>query len=134
VLTLDTSALYAILNRADPDHNRVLQARAADRGPYIVPVGILAEIAYLVEQTLPLAALEGLLTDLQRGTYDLDCGEHDFGRIRELVLRYANLPLGFADAAVIACAERHNGRVLTLDHRDFMVVAHGEATITVLPE
>jgi hypothetical protein len=39
--------------------------------------------------------------------------------------------LGAADAAVVACAERNGGRVLTVD-RDFGVVA-GEGTITVLP-
>jgi predicted nucleic acid-binding protein len=33
---------------------------------------------------------------------------------------------------VIACAERNGGRVLTLDRRDFDVVA-GEGVITVLP-
>jgi len=31
---------------------------------------------------------------------------------------YVDLPLGFPDAAVIACAERSGGRVLTLDLRN----------------
>jgi predicted nucleic acid-binding protein len=39
--------------------------------------------------------------------------------------------LGATDAAVVACAERTGGRVLTVD-RDFAVVA-GAGTITVLP-
>jgi predicted nucleic acid-binding protein len=55
-------------------------------------------------------------------------------RIRRLVHRYADLPLGFGDAAAVACAERHGGRVLTMDRRHFLVVARGEKTITVLPE
>jgi predicted nucleic acid-binding protein len=50
----------------------------------------------------------------------------------ELAARYADLPLGVADAAVAVCAERHGGRVLTLDRRDFDVVA-GEARLEVLP-
>jgi predicted nucleic acid-binding protein len=49
------------------------------------------------------------------------------------VWRYADLPLGFADASVIACAERHGGRVLTLDLRHFGVVA-GEGRLTLIPE
>lgn len=105
-LTLDTSALYAIMNHADPDHARVRQARDAERGPYAVPAGILAEVTYMVESTLSLADLEGLLTDLATGAYTLDCGERDFPRIRHLVRRYVSLQLGFADAAVVACAER----------------------------
>ena len=35
----------------------------------------------------------------------------------------ANLPLGFADATAIARAERRGGKVFTLDHRHFGVVA-----------
>jgi predicted nucleic acid-binding protein len=73
-----------------------------------------------------------VLDDFRYGNYELDCGEADFVRIRELVVRYANLPLGFADAAVIACAERRGGRILTFDMRDFTIVA-GEGRITVVP-
>ena len=54
------------------------------------------------------------------------------GRTRQLVTRYEDLVLGFVDAAVIACAERSGGRVLTFDIRDFGVVSR-EGTITVLP-
>ncbi len=59
-------------------------------------------------------------------------GSQDIPRIRELLRRYADMPLGFADAAVVACAERHDGRVLTLDHLHFGVVAR-DAAITILP-
>jgi hypothetical protein len=48
------------------------------------------------------------------------------------VRRYRDLPLGFADAAVIACAEDNDGRVLTFDRRDFDVVSR-EGTIAVQP-
>ena len=48
-----------------------------------------------------------------------------------LVIRYASLPLGFSDAAVVACAECTGGQVLTFDRRDFVVVAR-EATITLV--
>jgi predicted nucleic acid-binding protein len=59
-------------------------------------------------------------------------GLEDVPRVRALIARYAELPLGFADASVVACAERSGGRVLTLDVRDFGVVAR-EGTILVLP-
>jgi uncharacterized protein len=47
-------------------------------------------------------------------------------------VRYPDLELGFTDAAVIACAERNGGKVLTFDRRDFDVVAR-EGRITILP-
>jgi len=47
----------------------------------------------------------------------------DLERTAELVEQYASLPLGAADASVIALAERHNvTTVLTLDRRHFTIV------------
>ena len=132
LITLDTSALFALLNRRDPDHEVVSSIFAGEGGPYLVPAGILAEIGYLVERRLGIKVLDAFLADLDSRALSLDCGEEDLPRVRELVTRYENLPLGLADAAVIACAERNGGRVLTLDFRDFGTVA-GEGTISVLP-
>jgi predicted nucleic acid-binding protein len=130
---MDTSALYALFNREDDHHQVVEGVRDTDAGPYFVPSGILAEVAYMTETYLKLEVLEDFLLDLEEQAYLLDCGADDFSRIRQLIRRYQDLPLGFADAAVVACAERHGGRVLTTDHRDFDVVARGERTITILP-
>ena len=132
LITLDTSGLFALLSRRDPDHDAVKETFLEDGGPYLVPAGILAEIGYMVEARLGLRVLDALLEDLVSGALSLECGEEDISRVRELVNRYHDLPLGFADAAVIACAERNGGRVLALDVRDFGVVAR-EGTIAVLP-
>ena len=132
LITLDTSALFALLNRRDPDHESVRRAFEQDRGPYLVPAGILAEIGYLVEQRLGLEVLDALLDDLEQRALALECGDEDFPRMRELVRRYHDLPLGLADASVVACAERHGGAAFTLDSRRFGVVS-GEGTIAVLP-
>jgi predicted nucleic acid-binding protein len=129
---LDTSALLALLNRRDPDHERIRSALQSDDGPFLVPAAILAEITYMVERRMGLQPLDLFLQDLESGAYTLDCGQDDFPRIRVLIGRYADLQLGFADAAVVACAERSGGRVLTLDLRDFGVVARA-GSISLLP-
>jgi len=132
LITLDTSALYALLNRRDRAHEAAVQAFENDPGPYLVPAATLGEIAFLVEERLGIEVLDLLLADLESGAYTIDCGEADLGRTRELVARYGDLSLGYVDAAVIACAERSGGCVLTFDLRDFGVVA-AEGTIRVLP-
>ncbi len=76
----------------------------------MVPVGILAEVTYLIEQRRA-HALDPLPADLESGAFTPDCGLDDVARVRQLVSRYADLPLGYADAAVIACAERRDQRV-----------------------
>lgn len=131
MITLDTSALLPLINRGDPDHERIRKTVLSEARPYVVPAGILAEVGYLLERRLGPGVLDAFLSDIQSGGFELDCGERDFPRIRELATRYADLPLGFADAAVIACAERRGGTVAALD-RDLEIVAR-EGSIAVLP-
>lgn len=95
------AGILAALNRADPDHDGAREALRADRGPLIVPAGILAEAGYTVEVDLGAAVLRQFVSDLHDGYYELDCGEGDFKRIGELLERYADMALGLADACVI---------------------------------
>lgn len=132
MITLDTSAILAAVNRADEHHDLILEVRSAESRPWYVPATILAEIGFLMEHELGTHALTAFLRDIERGAFILACGEPDLSRICRLITRYRDLPLGYADAAVIACAERHGGRVLTTDWRHFSVVA-GEGTISVIP-
>jgi len=60
----------------------------------------------------------------------------DWRRIAELVRQYQDLPLGGADASVVALAERLNTDVvITLDQRHFRAIRplHA-ATFHILPE
>jgi uncharacterized protein len=132
VLTIDSSGLIALLVARDPDHAAAIEAITEERGALLVPAGILGEAAYMIERRGGADALDVFLHDLEAGAFTLDCGEDDLARIRALVARYRSLPLGFADAAVVACAERSGGAVLTFDRRDFAVVA-GEGIISLRP-
>jgi uncharacterized protein len=131
VITLDSSAIVALLNVSDLDHASVRAAVALERS-VVVPALVMAEAAWMVTARAGQGAFLPFLEGIERGQGFLDCGDVDPPRIRALMVRYADLELGFADAAVIACAERNGGRLLTLDRRDFDVVA-GEGAITVLP-
>ena len=130
MITLDTSALLALLDRGDPDHASCVHALTREHRPYLIPAGILAEVGYLAPLKVGLAATAIFLEDIADSAYLLDCGDRDIPRIIELMRRYEDLPLGLADASVIACAERSGGRVLTLDRRDFAIVA-GEGRIVL---
>jgi predicted nucleic acid-binding protein len=123
LITLDTSAILALMDRRDRDHVVVVGALRAQRPPFLVPAAVLGEIGSIIEMRLGQRVLAAFIDDLHEGSFSLDCGREDLGRVRELTGRYADLPLGLVDAAVIACAERNGGRTLTLDQRDFGIVA-----------
>ena len=133
MLTLDTSAVFALLNRKDPDHRRVRACVDSDRGPFLIPAAILGELSYLVEERLGPKVMDAFLNDLISGGFTLECGENELVRAKSLAMKYFDLPLGFSDAAVAACAEAHGGRIATLDVRDFSVLSK-ELRLDILPK
>jgi predicted nucleic acid-binding protein len=132
VITLDTSALIALADSSDRDHEAARDIVKAEPGPLIIPAGIMVEVTYMFESHLGRPSEEALLRDILDGVFLLDCGDRDIQRILALTGKYSDLPLGYADAAVVACAERRGGRLLSCDGRDFRVVA-GEGKINVVP-
>jgi predicted nucleic acid-binding protein len=130
-MVLDTSVVLALLNRKDDEHHCVKEIILREIPPYVIPAGVLAEIAYLLETRLGLHALTAFIHDVQSGVFQLQHDPADVTRALELATRYQNLRLGLSDGLVIACAERLGGKVMSLD-RHFWIVA-GEGTLQVLP-
>ena len=131
MLVLDTSAVVALQDRRDRMYERALAAIQQEPGPFIVPLGIVAEVDRVLMNRAP-GATSHLLGSLIDGSLLMDCGDQDPPRILELMGRYGDLHLGYADAAVIACAERNGGRVLSFDRRDLAVVAR-DVPISLVP-
>lgn len=131
MIVLDSSGIIALLRSTERNHLRAVAAVQSDRGPLVVPAGILSEVTYMLERRVGSRGPDAFVESILSGTVLLDCGEQDFPRIRHLMQRYLDMPIGFADAAVIACAERRGGKVLTYDQRHFPVVAR-EGTIQIV--
>ena len=123
-----------MVDRDDARHRQSVDTAAQERGLLLTSTPILAEIAWFLEQRFRPVVAQAFLDDLRSGAYVLDWNAGDIVRIQQLTRRYSDLPLGIADATVIACAERNGGSVLTTDFRHFPVVARGQGTLTVLPE
>lgn len=76
------------------------------------------------------------LRDVADGLYELvQITAADAARAADLVEQYSDLPLGTADAIVIAIAERFRAaNIATLDRRHFSVVRPAHTTaFTLLP-
>lgn len=123
MITLDTSVVLTALNTSDVGHQQVMEMIRRARGPYVLPVAVLSELTFMFERDYGSRKLEEFLTSIIQGQFVLDCGERDIERVLELVQRYSDFPLGFADAAVVACAERNGGLVSTLDYRHVGAIA-----------
>ena len=76
-------------------------------GPLVVPTLVITEVVYLLGSRLGADAEVRFLGDLAAGHFAVEpVAAPDWLRIAELVARYRDLPLGTADASVVAAAER----------------------------
>ena len=96
-------------------------------GPLLVPILVIAEVAYLVATRLGVEPEVRFLGDLAAGTLTREpVLANDWLRVAELTARYGDLPLGTVDASVVAAAERLKiVEIATLDRRHFSVVRPG---------
>ncbi len=85
---------------------------------------MLVEFDHFASRQRDRRAVRALLDDIERGAYEVeDLLASDYRRVRELLDTYADLRVGFVDAAVLAVVERlREPKLATLDHRHFAVM------------
>lgn len=131
MLVLDTSAIVALADARDHWHESVVDVLAEARGPRLAPTGILAEVTYMLNKRAGRGSVMLFLESVRDGAVTSEWDSADLERALALMERYSDLPLDFADACVIACAERRGIPVLSADRRDFSIVAR-EGTFTLM--
>lgn len=123
-ILVDTGPLYAMADRDDDWHSRVVRFLRRTRDELVVPVAVLPEAAYLLAAHLGPEAEQKLVRSVVNGEMALEeLTLQDLRRTLELIKRYASARIGFVDAAVVATAERLRiSRILTTDRRDFSLI------------
>ncbi|MBH8573616.1 PIN domain-containing protein [Nostocaceae cyanobacterium CENA369] len=121
---LDTSFLFALTDRGDSNHQRVLSVAQSVNEALILPVVVLPEICYLAASRLGHKAMRSFLSSLTTSTVQIEpIASADLMRIHQVLEQYADSQLDFTDAAIVAIAERLRvTRLYTLDRRDFSII------------
>lgn len=136
MLIVDAGPLYASAAAKDKNHVVCDELLAEATGPRIVPHLIVAEVAYLLAERIGPHAEVAFAQSIAAGELTVEpVLDSEWSRIAELMDEYADLPLGMADASLVALAERHDAReIATLDRRHFSVVRPRHvASFTLLP-
>jgi predicted nucleic acid-binding protein len=136
-LILDTGPIVALLDAADPEHERGVAMVDRIREDLVVPAAVLVEVDYWLRKLYGPGPWQTFVEDVANGAYRLHHLDED-GLVRagEIEHSYQSLDLGLVDAAVMVTCERlGETKVATLDRRDFAVVrpSHCES-LTLLPE
>jgi predicted nucleic acid-binding protein len=135
-LICDTGPLYAAMDRADADHGVCADLLAGSLEQLLVPAPVVVELDWLAGNRLGPEPFSAFLADLEDGAIAVvELVRADYGRVRELLAGYADLKVGFVDAAVVAVVERlGEHKLATLDRRHFGTIRprHVEA-LELLP-
>jgi len=125
VILVDTSGLLPAYHRGDKHRSEVQQIIERSSKRILSPF-VLTEMDYMVTRYGGTRAEAALLDDVARGAYELvPFTAADVALAHEVIVRYADLELGLADASIVVLAHRFNCRsLLTLDKRHFRAL-HG---------
>jgi len=133
-MIVDTSALLAFFDNAEPRHLDV--ARVIDAATEILVVSpyVLAELDYLVATRHGVQAELAVLDELGGGAWELACLDAaELRAARTIVDRYADQRIGLTDASNIVLAQRfHTAVIATLDRRHFSLLRAPDGSALML--
>jgi predicted nucleic acid-binding protein len=130
---VDASVLVALLDADDAQHDRAVEVLKGLRDPLTTVWPALTEAMHLVADTRH--GPDTLCDMISDGALSLSALEaSELPRLKALMRQYRDLPMDFADAALVRVAERERlTRILTFD-RHFAVYRLPRRTrFTVLP-
>lgn len=114
-----TGAIVAFLNQRDRWHHLCVNAFSELRFPLLTTEAVLTEVFHLIEPGR--RTLEKAWEFLNSGAFELGVIDTSaLPMIAELMHRYSDRPMDFADATLVHLANREGiSMVFTIDHDDF---------------
>ncbi len=133
-ILLDTGIVYAFYDRDDAWHERARALFEKEQRGLIIPAPVIPEVDHLLGNRLGAGAQTALYKGLSGGHYFVaDLPKEKYQRVEELNRQFAELSLGFVDAAIVAISEVLGlPRIATTDRRDFTPLA-AAFTLELLP-
>jgi predicted nucleic acid-binding protein len=118
-ILLDTGVLVALLSKADQFHQWATATVATANYPLLTCEAVITETCFLVQRDS--LSQQAVLSLVNRGALKIAFCLADEAAIEELIKRYTNVPMSFADACIVRMTELYpESTVLTLDS-DFRI-------------
>jgi uncharacterized protein len=133
---VDTSALLAYFDAAEPDHQAVSRVIDGSGDILVVSPYVVAELDYLVATRVGLDAELAVLRELVSGAWELaDIGASELEQGAAIIKKYRDQRIGIADASNVVLADRYRTRtIVTLDRSHFEVLRPvGGGRFTIVP-
>jgi len=121
MVVIDTGPLVALFDESEEQHEVCYEAMKTLKGPPVTTWPVLTEVFYMLGSWRK-GRVELWDFILSGGLRIDDIHGDRWSRIRELMEKYSDLPMDFADASLVVLSEAHKVKtVFTLDRTDFSV-------------
>lgn len=119
MILVDAGPLVALFDRKDAAHGRCVETLKTIDEPMATTAPVLTEAFHLLGPS-SAGALNLMEFVAEGGLSVLFLDEEALQRCFELMAQYADAPMDFADASLVAMAESRNARrVFSIDRSDF---------------
>ncbi len=131
-IIIDAGPLAALLHQDDQYHKWVRQQVALLRPPFFTCESVLSETWFLLRGLS--SARQGLLKLLRDQMVQVAFdGGSEMGSVIELLDRYANVPMSFADACLVRMSELYDDSMVFTTDSDFHIYRkHGNQPIPLI--
>lgn len=129
---LDTSPLVAAINPNDTYHDWVISQLSQITPPFITCEAVISEACFLSHGRAK--HVEAILRWMNNDSIAITCIlEKEKNIIQQYMLKYANVPMSFADACLVRMVELHpTSSVFTLDSDFHIYRKHGNQPIPLI--
>ncbi len=132
-IILDSSCLVAFISTQDTHHHWVTEQLASISPPLLTCEAVISETCFLVsryDQKKVQEVMRLLRIGLVTISFQLP---QEIEKIEQLLKKYVNVPMSFADACLVRLAENYPySAILTLDHDFTIYRKHGNQVIPVI--
>ena len=122
---LDSGIVYAYYDRSDRWHGAAVELVRAEAGALMLPAPVVPEVDHLLGVRLGRAARRLFYRGLTEASFLLvELPQERVARVAQIDEQFAELDLGFVDAAIVALAESTGvSRIATADRLHFEPLA-----------
>ena len=134
MILLDTGPIVAFFDASDHYHKSCVKLLKSVNEPLITTWPVLTKAFYLLG--FSWRAQDNLWEFVMRGGVEvLSLDDKQQARCRQLMEKYADLPMDLADGTLVVLAESKKvKKVFTLDHKDFQIYKPARIkSFTLLP-
>ncbi len=119
-ILIDSGPLIALFDASDKHHRNVVNFIKNNKALLITTIASVTETLHLLD--FNRNAQVDFLEWVNCGAVEIHNIENsDFGRIKELISKYRDLPMDFADSCLVLLAEKRNIQTIATIDRDFTI-------------